>query len=127
MSYGTKAPAGRLLSWALVAGFLLVAIMAPSAAGAQANAAKAPLSSNRWLLVVDTSRAMHRRSGAVLKAVEELLMSDLNGQLRRGDTLGLWTFNKDLYAGRFPLQTWSPEGKKGGCFACARVSRSPKV
>src|ERR1035437_629860 len=34
------------------------------------------------------------------------------GQLQRGDTLGVWTFNDDLYTGRFPLQTWSPEAQQ---------------
>lgn len=111
-SRGDRCLAGSLLNRALVAGLFLAAGMAPFAARAQTNAAKAPLSANRWLLIVDTSRAMHRRSDAVLKEIEGLLMSGLNGQLRRGDTLGLWTFNRDLYTGHFPLQTWSPGAKK---------------
>jgi len=41
--------------------------------------------------------------------VRGLLVSGMNGQLRRGDTLGVWTFNADLYSGQFPLQQWSPE------------------
>lgn len=74
---------------------------------AQTNTAQAD--ANRCLLIVDTSRAMERRSEATLRVVHDLVTSGLNGQLRPGDTLGLWTFNQELYAGRLPLQVWSPE------------------
>ena len=47
---------------------------------------------------------MQPRAGAVLKAVQDLLASGLSGQLRRGDSLGVWTFNEELSAGRFPLR-----------------------
>ena len=77
---------------------------------AQTNSAHAD--ANRCLLIVDTSRAMERRSQAMLEVVRDLVMSGLNGQLRRGDTLGLWTFNQELYAGRLPLQVWSAEGRE---------------
>jgi hypothetical protein len=49
----------------------------------------------------------------VIQAVQDMLNSGLGGQLRQGDTLGVWTFNESLYAGRFPLQTWSPEAQQG--------------
>ncbi len=77
---------------------------------AQTNSAYAD--ANRCLLIVDTSRAMERRSQAMLDVVRNLVMSGLNGQLRRGDTLGLWTFNQELYAGRLPLQVWSTEDRE---------------
>ena len=70
-----------------------------------------PSPSNRYLLVVDTSRAMQTRAAGVQKAVQDLLASGLSGQMRRGDTLGVWTFNSELYKGQFPLQKWSPETK----------------
>jgi hypothetical protein len=64
---------------------------------------------NRCLLIVETSGAMARRTEATLLAVQTLLSSNLQGHLRRGDTLGVWTFNKQLHAGEFPLQVWAPE------------------
>ncbi len=64
---------------------------------------------NRYLLIVETSRPMQRRSDGMLAAVQQLLNSGIGGQLKRGDTLGIWTYNEDLYPGRFPLQHWSPE------------------
>ena len=68
--------------------------------------------SDRCLLIVETSKSMQRRADAVLGVVQDMLMSGLNGQFRDGGTLGVWTFNEDLYAGRFPLQTWSSSAQK---------------
>ena len=96
----------------LLAGLLLAAALAPCQVRAQTNTAKAAPSSQRWLLIVETSHSMQRRADAVLQTVQDLLRSGLNGQLRQGDTLGIWTFNEGLYAGRFPLQTWSPEAQR---------------
>ncbi|HEX4645482.1 MAG TPA: hypothetical protein VH598_07715 [Verrucomicrobiae bacterium] len=64
---------------------------------------------NRFLVIIETSRAMRGQKDAVGTALEQILASRVNGQLRRGDTLGLWTFNEDVYTGRFPLQVWSLE------------------
>ena len=96
----------------MAAGLALVTGLAPYRLPAQTNAAKTT-PSDRCLLIVDTSRAMKRRAPATLKIVQELITSGLNGQLRSGDTLGLWTFNETLQAGRFPLQTWSPKARSG--------------
>lgn len=67
------------------------------------------LSSNRWLFVVDTSSTMARRASATELAVGNLLATGLNGQARSGDTIGLWTFNAELFTGQYPLQLWRPE------------------
>jgi hypothetical protein len=100
---------GFALPRLLVAGLLFVVARTPHTLLAQADKAKAPLPSNRYLLVVETSRSMQRWADGVRQTVQDLLKSGLGGQLRRGDTLGVWTYNESLYAGRFPLQTWSPE------------------
>jgi hypothetical protein len=68
--------------------------------------------SSRYLFVLDTSHAMQLRAAGVQKAITDLLGSAMGGQLRRGDTIGIWTYNEDLYTGRFPLQKWSPETKE---------------
>ena len=99
---------GHALPRALLAGLLFLIALTPCPLHAQAEATKAPLPSNRYLLVVETSRSMQRRADGVLQTVRDLLRSGLGGQLRRGDTLGIWTYNESLQAGRFPLQTWSP-------------------
>jgi hypothetical protein len=60
----------------------------------------------RWLFVVDTSSKMSDRSRATAGVIGELLASGINGQLKDGDQVGLWTFDKNLNAGVAPLQTW---------------------
>ena len=87
----------------LAAGLLLFCAIAPQNLFSQASPAARP--SNRWLLIVETSRATQPRAEAVAQIAGNLVLSGMNGQMRPGDTLGLWTFNSDLHAGSFPLQT----------------------
>jgi len=94
-----------------MAGLVVALALKPFPLVAQADAAKVPHTPNRYLLVVETSRSMQRRADGVLETVDVLLKSDMGGQLRRGDTLGIWTYNESLYAGRLPLQRWSPENR----------------
>jgi hypothetical protein len=82
---------------------LALAMGASPLAGAPAG------SSSRYLVIVDTSRSMRHRSKAMLQTVQDLLSSGMQGELSGGETLGLWTFNQDLYTGRFPLQVWAPQ------------------
>jgi hypothetical protein len=67
---------------------------------------------NRYLLVVETSHSMLHRSEAMVQTVQDLLKSPLATQARRGDTLGVWVFNEDLYTGLLSLQQWTPETQK---------------
>ena len=62
----------------------------------------------RWLLILDTSSAMERRAQAVEGLVGELLASGMNGQMAPGADIGIWTYNKELFAGVAPMQTWNP-------------------
>lgn len=56
---------------------------------------------------------MKSRGDGALNAIQDLLNSGMRGQLQRGDTIGLWTYNSELYKGLLPLQEWSPEGQAG--------------
>ena len=67
---------------------------------------------NRYLLVVETSHSMQSRSDGLIREVQNLLGSALAGQARRGDSLGIWTFNEQLYTGLLPAQEWTPENKQ---------------
>src|SRR5438874_5507768 len=78
--------------------FLIVAIFGITSFG-QTNAVKTSAGGNRFLLVVETSSVMERRIEATLKVVQGLLASGMNGQIHKGDTLGIWTFNDELHAG----------------------------
>jgi hypothetical protein len=96
----------------LLAGLLFLAELSCWPLWAQTNAAKAAPLSRRWLFLVETSKSMQPRAESVLGVVRGMLASDLSGQLQAGDTLGMWTFNEDLYVGRLPLQTWSPKARE---------------
>ncbi len=71
------------------------------------------LSSNRYLIILETSRSMEARGSGSLQALQQILGSGMGGELRKGDSLGIWTYNSQLYTGRFPIQSWSPETGKG--------------
>lgn len=85
--------------------FFLLGLFAFSALAADPPA-------NRWLLIVETSRDTQSRADAVAQLGGNLILSGMNGQMHAGDTLGVWTFNKSLHTGEFPLQTWTPETAK---------------
>ncbi len=75
-----------------------------------ASAQLAPRSINgRYLLIFDTSSAMKKRLPATQYAVERLFFSMMNGQLHPGDSIGVWTFDRNLRAGQFPLVDWLPQ------------------
>lgn len=82
-------------------------------APAQTNRAAGPRTNGpppeRFLLVVETSAAMQKRSTNVLNVVGRLFSSGVNGQLDRGDNIGAWTYDSDLHTGQFPLQRWTPQ------------------
>ena len=83
--------------------------LAPATAFSGETNIASTVSSNRWLIIVETSRDMRDRIQGLQDAVAGMLNSGMNGQLWRGDTLGIWTFNSHLYTGQFPLQQWTPE------------------
>jgi len=89
----------------LVCGLMWLGAGAPAGAAPGASAPQG----NRYLLVVETSKAMKPLLPAVLQCVQTLLTEKMSGQLQRGDTLGLWTYNDTLHAGDFPMQVWSAE------------------
>jgi len=94
-------------NWCGRLGALMILALWVLPVSAQTNAP--PDHSGRFLFIVDTSAAMRRRAPAMQKAIEKLIRSGLDGELRAGDTVGAWTFDEELYAGRFPLQLWSTE------------------
>ena len=71
-------------------------------------AAPEPPVENRFLLIFDTSSAMKKREPAVENAIDNLLATSLRGELHEGDSIGVWTFDKDLRTGEFPLMRWDP-------------------
>jgi len=88
-------------AFALCAGFFMM----PAGRAQPAS----QITGNRFLFVFDTSADMKQRLPAVQAEVNELMSTRMGGQLRAGDSLGVWTFDHDLRTGQFPLQHWRPE------------------
>lgn len=60
----------------------------------------------RVLLIFDTSAAMKKRLPAEVKGIKQLFALSLAERLQNGDSIGVWTFDRDVHAGECPLQTW---------------------
>src|SRR5262249_14815002 len=51
----------------------------------------------RYLFIIETSHPMGRRSAGVIKTVGSVLLSEMGGQIRQGDSIGAWTYSQDLH------------------------------
>jgi hypothetical protein len=99
----------RFCRWLCV---LIPAVLLAAPPGPPENApSKHSHMENRFLFIVETSADMKSRADEATRAVTGLLNSDLKGELRQGDTIGLWTYSASLHP-EFPMQLWSEE-KKG--------------
>ncbi len=74
---------------------------------------------NRFLFLIDVSSAMSHSTNTVQKAVMNLLAAEIGGQLREGDTIGVWTFSDKLHLSEkdknhplFPMQIWHADEKE---------------
>lgn len=110
-------PAVRGCRWSSI--FLLfafsLAFALPSTklfAQAAAKPARASAPSNRFLFIIDTSDSMKKLVPDVLETVDDVLRTSASGQLHRGDTVGVWTFNTEVYSGNIPMQIWAQEDKE---------------
>ena len=87
-----------------------LAVPSPAATNVTSTSApKAVADGGRFLFVVKTSSSMRRIETATRQAVFDMIFTGLNGYLRSGDSLGLWTFNEETQAGDFPMQIWEAE------------------
>lgn len=94
----------------MAAAFLLAAFACAAQDEPRHHEHKHRQEENRFLFLVDTSAAMHIYSNAVVENVSRLLDSDMSGEFRKGDTIGLWTYNNTLHP-EYPMQVWSKEDK----------------
>lgn len=91
-----KKPGARWLAAALAALVLF------SHASAQTAAPQ------RWLLIFDTAATMKKFLPATTAELQNLFFDSISGQIRAGDSIGVWTFGKKLSAGEYPQLTWMP-------------------
>jgi hypothetical protein len=91
-----------------------------------------PQTGNRFLFIINTSSAMRRMTNGIREAVFGLLNSGMQGQMREGDTFGIWTYDDQLHAG-FPMQVWSNQNKSAilqtvsNCLAEAGYQAKPHL
>jgi hypothetical protein len=64
---------------------------------------------DRWLFVFDLSAQMKKDLPATAIALEQMLSTSADGQLRAGDSVGIWTYDQELHAGQVPLFEWQPD------------------
>jgi len=64
---------------------------------------------NHFLLVFNTSSDMKKRLPAVKIALDMMLARNMQGQLHAGDSIGVWTFDREVHSGQFPPQPWVPQ------------------
>ncbi|MGA2869847.1 MAG: hypothetical protein ABSF34_11900 [Verrucomicrobiota bacterium] len=83
----------------------LAALVLFSHASAQTAAPEQP---QRWLLIFDTASTMKKFVPATTAELQNLFFGSISGQVRVGDSVGVWTFGKKLYAGEYPQLTWMP-------------------
>ncbi|MDB6056242.1 MAG: hypothetical protein JWO95_86 [Verrucomicrobiales bacterium] len=62
----------------------------------------------RYLFLIETSEAMDANKVALRKAMRSIIESGLNGQMKYGDTIGVWTYNDKLKTD-FPMILWRNE------------------
>ncbi|MGZ5544667.1 MAG: hypothetical protein ACXWIU_08320 [Limisphaerales bacterium] len=62
----------------------------------------------RYLFLIETSQAMDANKTALRKSIRSIIESGLNGQIKYGDTIGLWTYNDKLQTD-FPMVMWRNE------------------
>ena len=67
-----------------------------------------PAGSGRWLLIFDTSASMKKLQPETVAAAKELFTTSAEGQLQPGDSMAIWTVNRQV-ASQFSPFTWSPD------------------
>ena len=62
----------------------------------------------RWLLIFDTSTTMKNWLPATTTEVQNVFISSMSGRLHEGDSVAVWTFDKKLRTGEYPVFSWVP-------------------
>lgn len=64
---------------------------------------------SRFLFIMDMSSSMKATDPANRQALFDLIFTGFEGQMRHGDSFGLWLFSDEVRAGEFPLQIWDEQ------------------
>lgn len=66
---------------------------------------------SRFLIILEASQPMRSRLDGVCTALDALVQDTLPPLMRKGDSLGVWVYNQELFTGEFPLHRWAPESQ----------------
>jgi hypothetical protein len=107
--------------------FAAVWLMATALTHAAQNPAfsypEADRNGERFLFIVDLSENMEDLQAENESALYELIGGGIFGQMRTGDTFGLWTFNSEAFPGRFSMKVWDQKRAiQQGTVAAAFIS-----
>lgn len=80
-------------------------------------------SSYRYLIVLENSARMDRQREVALDTVHQLILNGIQGRIRDGDVLGIWTFRQQLNRDRFRPLIWSPGRARDAANAVYRTLR----
>jgi hypothetical protein len=81
----------------------------PTGGTARAASNAPAASSQKFLFVVDIGASMREIDTGTRQVLFDLIYSGIGGQMKKGDTFGIWTYNEQVVAGKFPMLTWDPE------------------
>jgi hypothetical protein len=99
-----SAMAARAARCAICQWLVLVAVLV-AAIGSQAAEAQQPA---RFLLIFETSPTLKKNLPAIQQTLEKVFSSNLQGELNQDDDVAVWTVDKTLHAGTFPMESWTP-------------------
>ena len=94
----------RLAKWIHCFPILLAVLMLLSRASGQ-PVTEPP---QRWLFIFDTSITMERWLPGTTAELQNLFYGSMGGQLRAGDSVGVWVFSDKLHTDRSLPFTWMP-------------------
>jgi hypothetical protein len=66
---------------------------------------------DKYLFIVDTSRAMKGMKSSLQQALGDLVHNGLEGWMHNGDTFGVWTF-ADRISTDYPMQIWREKDRE---------------
>lgn len=98
----------RSKSFAFAAGWLCGLMLLAAGSRVVHAQTEQPEQPARWLLVFDTSSAMKKYLPGTEAAVRQFLSAAANGQLKKDDSVGVWSFGRKINS-QFKTYNWEPE------------------
>lgn len=92
--------------------FTLILLSPATPLPGQSPAKTPPAPASRFLLVFNTSSGMSRRAEQMQGGAGNLVASGFKGEIKNGDTIGVWTYNDSLHTGQFPLRRWAAQSRQ---------------